>query len=1076
MNAQDYHGNTPLLKCAMQDSRDTVRRLLSSKAAIERHLLDLSVQNMYGRNVLHYLVINRDRHNIKLFLNILEDSKDALNAVDCYNMSPLMYCLTKNYMEEAATILNHPKTQTKLKLENADAQGKTLLHLAAEKGNFTFWTMLTGLKSCNLCIRDDEGNTPLMTAAKAKQNGMIRSWLGKQTNKTTDVRMMAAQNSEGHNLFMLVLIHLEGEVVQKFITTLDLGSCIDQRDKKGSNALLIAAASEQWNVLRSILCNNKLEDLAIDIHAKNSEEYTTLVIVLSTYVKLIRQIQNYKMKFDKANEKKTESQAEDIWSLVQLLLEKERDYHGTSPTSGKEAGIESLKKQMEAHSQIKSPLTEDVITEFSKLYMVKIKAKKKPEPVPEIPKEEPKKVLAVSSFQEQMNAIYQQSVESEKKRNDQRDKDANKPRANGVSSSKQKEEKSEPKTVDHAHSTDVTNKKSVEDKLPVKSKPKPPAKINESMKSSSTPENSLPKKAETKDSQENENENEPSIEEIRAMWKKNRKSDRKEIKEDNFDLNSVMEDIMKKAEEKVHKSKTSDEDNPYLSETMNEEIQWALEQKKQHQEENVKNGIEVKQNVVEENGRNNLEVKQKVVENVTETEKSENDKILNLVDIMEKKAEAKRAAKVKKEETVTKLENQKREELELQELDDAMSEEIRWAYEQKAAMMEERKKQEEEELLRKQKEEQDNLMMSSIAEKYRAKEAAKAKEKEDLLRRQNEEKEKIEKLQKEAEDKMKKIKQTSPEQNKMDDELSKLPRWKREKILRERESRKLNKEDGKEKDVTDTLVYSENVDKAKIIDNQNYENNSKLILNNAHIAKEPSPPVRKIEESRINVPVNGVTTTKSNTKSPKQEDQYLAERLNEEIMWAEELKKQAEEHEENELQRKEEYDADLERKRLEQKSREDKQMIDLLERKAKEKLMKEKETNVIVAKEKEEVISKEGNEITSECFKNFEKKSEEFTNWLQVEIKEVTKEEKDNEDTPPAPVRRRRAAVNEEQDSISPPIIPNRKSRVEKEKSPISLTDHGTGVRSFGVSVDVRPGYKHASTQTDPVQTCDIAI
>merc|ERR1711923_445988 len=146
-----------------------------------------------------------------------------------------------------------------------------------------------------------------------------------------------------------------------------------------------------------------------------------------------------------------------------------------------------------------------------------------------------------------------------------------------------------------------------------------------------------------------------------------------------------------------------------------------------------------------------------------------------------------------------------------------------------------------------------------------------------------------------------------------------------------------------------------------------------------------------------------------------------------------------------------------ERKRVEQKSRDDKQMIELLERKAKEKLMKERETKVIVAKEKEEDIVKEENETTPECFKDYDKKTEEFTNWLQVEIKEVTKEDKDNEDTPPAPVRRRRAAVNEEQDSISPPIIPNRKSRVEKEKSPISLTDHGTGVRSFGVSVDVRP-------------------
>ena len=79
---------------------------------------------------------------------------------------------------------------------------------------------------------------------------------------------------------------------------------------------------------------------------------------------------------------------------------------------------------------------------------------------------------------------------------------------------------------------------------------------------------------------------------------------------------------------------------------------------------------------------------------------------------------------------------------------------------------------------------------------------------------------------------------------------------------------------------------------------------------------------------------------------------------------------------------------------------------------------------------------------------------------------------------PPAPVRRRRGApANDDQDLIAPPAIPNRRSKIDKEKSPcISISENGTGVRNVGVSVDIRPGYAHASTQTDPVQTCDFAI
>ena len=164
-----------------------------------------------------------------------------------------------------------------------------------------------------------------MSAAKAGQNGMLRSWLAKQTNKPTNLMMVAAQNNDGYNLFMLVLMHLETEVVQKMITTLDLGSCIDQRDREGNNALLLAAISEQWPVLKSVLSNNKLDELAIDIHPKTKDGHTTLVLVLAASVKISKQIQNYKMKNDKINEKKMEAEAELLWDIVKLLLEKERD-------------------------------------------------------------------------------------------------------------------------------------------------------------------------------------------------------------------------------------------------------------------------------------------------------------------------------------------------------------------------------------------------------------------------------------------------------------------------------------------------------------------------------------------------------------------------------------------------------------------------------------------------------------------------------------------------------------------------------------------------------------------------------
>merc|ERR1711892_1394235 len=141
--------------------------------------------------------------------------------------------------------------------------------------------------------------------------------------------------------------------------------------------------------------------------------------------------------------------------------------------------------------------------------------------------------------------------------------------------------------------------------------------------------------------------------------------------------------------------------------------------------------------------------------------------------------------------------------------------------------------------------------------------------------------------------------------------------------------------------------------------------------------------------------------------------------------------------------------------------------------------------------------------------------NDKFSEWLEKELKQTNQDPSDILDTikeelkSPAPVRRRRNPTGEEtKDTVVPVTRPTRKSRVgdtfNHEKSPSlsaespvpntapvastrskrskpdlpspASTETGDGVRSVGVGVQTRPGYKDATTQTDRVATRDMAV
>ena len=967
MNATDWEGNTAVVRCAMQDSRDTLRKLLSSKAAIERHLLDLSIQNFQGRNVLHYLVLNRDKHNIRLVLNLLEDAGNALDAVDCEQQSPLKYCYTNNCLDLADIITAHPKVREgkRVNLESVDAAGKTLMHLAAEDGNLEFWRILIRLDWCDLSLRDLEGDTPLMLAVRNNRRDLLELWLDQQTGPHN--KIMTVRNNAGHNLFMLVLMHLETDVIKKFINLIDLSHCIDQCDQAGNNGLLITAKAEKWEILKIILENKKIQDLAIDVHPRTKEGHSTLVLVLIAFVKLERKILNYQMKNDSQNLSKTKQESDSLWELVRTLLDKEKDMHGTNPVSSKEAGFKSIKKQLESSSQIKSPLTDSVLTEYAKLYNVNIKAKpkKKPEPIVEPVKEEPK-VLPLSSFQQKMNDIYQQGLQAEKKKNAVEEmKEVKKP-VDIVHHPKPKVEKVQKIENNSANNPvnlesekilnlvsvvekKVTNAKSELKIRKVRDEKKNLRELEDAINEEilwAQEQKRISKEEETQkvvpvaENSENQNSEsgpasteEPSLEEIRSRWKK--KKPRTEIKKEDFDVGRIFEDIAKKAEEKVNLN-NSKADSPEVNVKSDNAaatlIDSGLDSK------NIMNLINLTEKKVEEKKkelsekqvdtvlRENLDVLR--TESSAKTEKMNTKKISTPLSSVEKKVE--------KDTTENYLE-------------DAINEEVQWAYEQKRIMKEEMEKTNG---VREQSNDKDNSLVSK-------------KSSDDAKSQKTKEEEVVNLLTQKAE----------------------------EKVLKEKEEMKK---------------------------------------------------ARQKEELK-----------RSEMENKRKKEKELEMAINEEILWANEQKKMSNDIKTEQTRAEERISKEKEETK---KAREEED----LKRSVRENKQKEKELEMAI---NEEILwaneqKKMSNDIKIEPPNSLRDLTEERGNTNPAGVSQENV-------TPPAPARRRRTGGAEEQEV---PVIPNRKGRtVEGEPSPARQ-------RTLGVGVELRPGYAHASTQTDPVKTCDFAV
>ena len=474
-----------------------------------------------------------------------------------------------------------------------DSKGRSLLHLAAERGNTTFWTLLTARPDIDPLLADTEGNTALMVAAASGQAAILSIWLDQirtAPRQHLDL-VLSLQNTRGENLFMLVIKHTSEGTVKAFIAGLNLTVCIDQKDGEGCCALLLLCSLEnRWTLVEQLLTNPHLDEVAMDVHPTDRSGHSALALALMERLKADRQWQAAKAKAGALGEERAARQAVDrLWRIVKLLVAKERDLHGLSLTTGRDAGIACIKQQLECNRRIRPPVPEEVLQEFTNLYSVVFRAKKKPEPPPKL--EEASATarrpppLAVSSFQQAINNIYKETqhqqsdkaaaMDSLKLQTTNGDSKAN----NGKDSQKTNFNDLE---FDYYGETvkDTTTKEDVKD-------------INGNTEVYlNGGDHRKPAPATTKAEAGAEAENEPSVEEIRAQWKLKRTNldedgVQKKKSEDTFNSEAFFESLLKKHEQAMvgEEEGAGGGDSGELEERLNEEIVWALQQKMQAEQE-----------------------------------------------------------------------------------------------------------------------------------------------------------------------------------------------------------------------------------------------------------------------------------------------------------------------------------------------------------------------------------------------------------------------------------------------------------------------------------------------------------
>jgi len=856
-------------------------------------------------------------------------------------------------------------------LDWRDQGGASLLHVACWTGNLelfrAFCLDANGRKL--LTLPTTAGLTPLMFAIINGQATIVEEYFNNRNSKK-DIYFHKVVRDTKQTLLFLLFLYCPSVSPKVVLKRKDLGKeVVNAVDSKGNTALMASCQANCRDTVRRLLSSKAATERHLfDLSIANIYKRTALHILVMNNDKY-----NVRLILNLLEDCGDSLNSGDQNDLTPLMLAFNKGHYEV---------FEAIAMHPKAKAAINWGKT-DAKGRSVRMLMEEVEKMRAEQKAAEVSKPLVLKKMEVEetpkrNFQEEMNNIYKNSQDNKSKREN---------------------------APNPANSLKKENVKPVAPNIE-ETKPKDIVKVKEEPKSNGVHINGTTTNGVKEEVKEEEDDG-PSLADIRNQWRKKVpvEEHRKAIEEEvTSQQESILEDLMKKAEQKANESKsetskTETSKTEYITEEMNEEISWALEMKKQQAESNKVPEVVAEKKREEKKELSQFEKMQLLKEKEAEEKRKSNAKpsdaesLANLTKAMEDKAERRKVAKEKKMEP----EKLKQEEKSIEE---AMSEEIQWALEQKRMAAEEADKKEAESKRRKLQEEEDERIVKAIKEKQASKLAAEEKEKAERLKKIQDEKERLARLQKEAEEKIQKARELKElkEKKKVEEEdsLAKLPRWKREKVLKEREVKAAKEaEEELKARMAEEMEWAENLKNQETVNVTAVSKENKAAEEEkAKKAKEEKEKKKKEEEKRLEeeriaaAEAEALERDKNPTSADlerrRQEDLEIQAAMAEEIQWALEQKKQlADEQKSKEEKEKETAEK---RKRAEE---EDKKIMEGILQKKKEKEALEKKK----AKEEEEArILAEQEKKKKELVLNEKKKMEELEKKAQEKIEAAKKE------------------------------------------------------------------------------------